>query len=148
MRYKIILIAFGILLFSFGCKSEKRYKDKNGNEFIEKDGKTYIIPAKYEKTGTSYKIFLRNESEKTVNIIEKFTLKPDEEKIFVFIDTDSILFDFGPKIFFGDTGLEVVDKNGELAGIGGKYWEKYKVPDDVAYGFVIVQSGEGDMPTK
>ena len=71
-----------------------------------------------------------------------------KEKIFEFVDTDSISFNFGSKIYFGDTGLEVEDKKGELAGIGGEYWENYKVPDDVEYGFVIVPSGEGDMPTE
>jgi len=140
----------GILSFLFGCKKEKesRYTDKHGNVIIEKGDETFIIPAEYEKTGASYKIFLRNETDKTISIKDKFTLKPNEEKIFEFIDTDSMLFDFGAKIFFGDTGLEVDDKKGELAGIGGEYWEKYKVLDDVEYGFVIVPQGEGDMPTE
>ena len=64
------------------------------------------------------------------------------------VNDEPYLFDFGAKIFFGDTGLEENDKKGELAGIGGEYWEKYKVPDDVEYGFVIVPPGEGDMPTE
>ena len=123
-------------------------QDKHGNVIIEKGDETFIIPAEYEKTGVSYKIFLRNETDKTVSIKDKFTLKPNEEKIFEFIDTDSMLFDFGAKIFFGNTGLEADDKKGELAGIGGEYWEKYKIPDDVEYGFVIVPPGEGDMPTE
>lgn len=138
----------GILSFLFGCKKENRYKDKLGNEIIEKGNDTYIIPAEYEKTGTSYKIFLRNETEKTVSIKNKFSLKPNEEKIIEFVDTDSILFDIGPKIYFGDNGLEVEDEKGELAGIGGEYWEKYNVPDDVEYGFEIVKPGEGDIPTE
>jgi len=148
MKIKTIILTMGILSFLFGCKEEKRYKDKHGNEIIEKGDETYIIPAEYEKTGAKYKIFLRNETDKPVSIKDKFTLQPNEEKIFEFVDTDSILFDIGPKIYFGDTGLEVEDKKGELAGIGGEYWEKYKVPDDVEYGFVIVPLGEGDMPTK
>lgn len=138
----------GILSFLFGCKKENRYTDKYGNVIIEKGDETHIIPVEYEKTGVSYKIFLRNETDKTVSIKDKFTLKPNEEKIFEFVDTDSILFDIGVKIFFGDTGLEVNDKKGELAGIGGEYWEKYKVPDDVEYGFVIVPPDEGDMPAE
>ncbi len=138
----------GILSFLFGCKKANTHTDKHGNVIIEKGDETYIIPAEYEKSGTSYKIFLRNETDKTIRIKDKFTLKPNEEKIFEFVDTDSILFDIGAKIFFGDTGLEVDDKKGELAGIGGEYWEKYKVPDDVEYGFVIVPPGEGDMPTE
>lgn len=141
MKLKTIILAMGILSFLFGCKKENRYKDKHGNE-------TYIIPAEYEKTGALYKIFLRNETEKTVNIKDKFSLKPNNEKIFEFIDTDSLLFDIGPKIFFGDNGLEVDDKKGELAGIGGEYWEKYNIPDDVEYGFVIVKAGKGDIATE
>jgi hypothetical protein len=145
MRVKAIILTMGILSFLFGCKNENRYKDKHGNEIIEKGDDTYIIPAEYKKTGASYKIFLRNETDKPVNIKSKFTLKPNDEKIFEFVDTDSIIFDIGTKIFFGETGLEVDDKKGELAGIGGEYWEKYKVPEDVEYGFVIVPAGEGDM---
>lgn len=145
MKLKTIILALGILSFLFGCKKENRYKDKHRNEIIEKGDKTYIIPAEYEKTGALYKIFLRNETEKTVNIKDKFSLKPNEEKIFEFIDTDSLLFDIEPKIFFGKNGLEVDDKKAELAGIGGEYWEKYNVPDDVEYGFVIVPQGKGDI---
>lgn len=145
MKLKKIVLIAGILSFLFACKKEKRYIDKHGNEIIEKGNKTYIIPSKYEKKGTTYKIFLLNETDKPVNIKSKFTLKPNEEKTFKFIDTDSILFDIGPKIYFGDNGLETEDKKGELAGIGGEYWEKYKVSDDVEYGFVIVKPGEGDI---
>ena len=138
----------GILSFLFGCKKETRYTDKHGNIIIEKGDKISIIPAEYVKTGASYKIFLRNETEKTIVIKDKFTLDPNEEKIFKFVDTDSILLDIGPEIYFGEYGLETDDKEGQLAGIGGEYWEKYKVPDDVEYGFVIVPPGEGDIATE
>ncbi|MEW7289376.1 hypothetical protein [Aquimarina sp. 2304DJ70-9] len=148
MKLKTIILTIGILLFLFGCKNENRYKDKLGNEIIEKGDETYIIPAKYEKTGASYKIFLRNETDKSVVIKKKFKLNPSEEKIFSLIDTDSILFDIGPEIYFGEYGLETEDKKGQLAGIGGGFWKKYKVPDDVEYGFVIVKAGNGDIPTE
>src|SRR5690554_1799114 len=148
MKLRTIILSMGILSFLFGCKIQNRYKDKHGNEIIEKGGETFIIPAEYKKTGESYKIFLRNETDKLVNIKDKFTLQPNEEKTFKFVDTDSILFDIGPKIYFGDNGLEVDDKKGELAGIGGEYWEKYNVPDDVEYGFVIVKPSEGDIQTE
>ena len=148
MKLKTIILTVGILSFLFGCKKENRYTDEHGNVIIEKGKETFIIPAEYKKTGESYKIFLRNETDKTVSIKDKFTLKSNEEKIFEFIDKDSMLFDFGAKIFLGDTGLEVKDKKGELAGIGGEYWDKYKVPDDVVFGFVIVPPGEGDMATE
>jgi hypothetical protein len=148
MKLKGIILIVGILSFLFSCKKEKGYIDKHGNEIIEKGDKTYIIPAEYEKKGTTYKIFLRNETDKPVNIKNKFTLKPNEEKTFKFTDTDSILFDFGSKIYFGDNGLETKDRKSELAGIGGEYWKKYKISDDVEYGFVIVKPGEGDIETE
>lgn len=148
MKLKTIILTMGILSFLIGCKKENRYTDKQGNVIIEKGDETFIIPSEYEKTQASYKIFLRNETDKLVSIENRFTLKPDEEKILEFVDTDTILFDFGAKIFFGNTGLEADDKKGKLAGIGGEYWENYKVPDDVEYGFVIVPPGEGDMPTE
>lgn len=148
MKLKTIILTMGILSFLFSCKNENRFKDKHGNEIIEKGDETFIIPTEYKKTGALYKIFLRNETDKAVNIKDKFTLKPNEEKIIEFDDTDSILLDIGSKIFFGDNGLEVDDKKGELAGIGGEYWEKYNVPDDVEYGFVIVKPSEGDIQTE
>lgn len=147
MKLKII-VTIGVLSFLFGCKKENKYKDKIGNEIFEKGDKTFVIPDEYEKSGTSFKIFLRNETDNTVNINGRFSLKSNENKIIEFMDTDSILFDIGPKIYFGDNGLEVEDEKGELAGIGGEYWEKYNVTDDVEYGFVIVKSGEGDVPTE
>lgn len=146
MNYKKFLIGILVLLLPFGCNNEKRYKDKQGNEFIEIDGKTYIIPAEYKKTGASYKIFLLNKTDEKVNIINRFDLRPGEQKVFDFIDTDSILFGFGTKIYFGNTGLESDDKKGQIAGIGGKYWDKYNVPENVEYGFVIVPVGKGDIP--
>ncbi|WP_396153311.1 hypothetical protein [Flavobacterium sp.] len=148
MKLKSIILTLGILSFLFGCKNDNRFKDKHGNEIIDKGDETFIIPAEYKKTGALYKIFFRNETDKTVNIKDKFTLKPNEERIIEFVDTDSILFDIGPKIYFGDNGLEVDDKKGELAGIGREYWEKYNVPDDVEYGFVIVNPSEGDIQTE
>jgi len=86
----------------------------------------------------------RNESNKAVNVMDKFTLEPNEDLIFNFIDADSIIFEKGFKIFFGETRLETEDEKVELAGIGGEYWAKYNVPNDVEYGFVIVKEGEGD----
>ncbi|WP_430425239.1 hypothetical protein [Maribacter litoralis] len=129
-------------------KAPKKYKNKHGNEIIEKGHESYMIHAEYLKTGASYKIFLWNNTDKIITIKDKFTLKPNEDKIFLFIDTDSISFDIGPKIYFGEYGLEISDKKSQIAGIGGEYWEKYNVPNDVEYGFVIVPPGEGDINTK
>ena len=138
----------GILSFLFGCKKETKFTDKHGNIIIEKGDDISIIPAEYEKSGTYYKIFLRNETTKSIELIDRLTLNPNEEAIINMADTDSILFNFGPKIYFGEFGLEVEDKKGELAGIGGDYWDIYKVPKDVEYGFVILPEGQGDAPTE
>lgn len=148
MKLKKLILVIGILSFAFGCEKEIRYTDKHGNIIIKKGDKMSIIPAKYTKTGKLYKIFILNKTDKSVNIKDKFTLNPSEEKTFGFSDTDSMIFDIGPKIYFGDYGLEEIDKRSQLAGIGGEYWKKYKVPNDVEYGFVIVPPGEGDSPTK
>lgn len=145
---RIISILIVPLITIFGCKKENRYFDKFGNEIIEKGDGISIIPAEYKKTGESYNIFLFNETGNSVNIADKFTLQPNEKKTFKFADIDSILFDIGPKIYFGDFGLEIEDKKSQLAGIGGEYWDKYNVPDDVEYGFVMVPPGEGDTPTE
>ncbi len=145
---RIISILIVPLITILGCKEENRYFDKHGNEIIEKGDEISIIPSEYKKTGEPYKIFLFNETEKSVNIADKFTLHPNEKKIFKFADSDSMFFDIGPKIYFGDFGLEIEDKRSQLAGIGGEYWDKYNVPDDVEYGFVIVPPGEGDTATK
>ena len=43
-------------------KKENRWTDSNGNIFIEKGNEISIIPAKYNKTGKEYKVFLHNET--------------------------------------------------------------------------------------
>ena len=145
MKQNVIVLAIGFLLVLFGCERETRYTDKHGNIIIEKGDEISIIPAKFDKTGEFYNIFLLNKTDISVIIIDKFTLNPGEARTFKFTDTDSMVFDIGPKIYFGEYGLETEDKKGQLSGIGGDYWKKYNVPDDVEYGFVIVPPGEGDM---
>ena len=143
-----LIFVLGITLFILGCKNDKRYFDKQGNEFIEKGDELYIVPTEYQKTGESYKIFCINKTDKKVSLIGRFELNPSESKVFEFNDRDTIIFDFGPKIYFGDYGLEYDDDKSQLAGIGGKYWEIYNVPDEVEYGFVIVEPGKGDNTKK
>jgi len=142
------IFLFFLFFTLFNCKKENRYFDKQGNEFIEKGDNTSIIPAEYSKTGNQYKIFLINETDKLINVKNKFSLKAGESKIFNLTDTDSIIFDTGPKIYFGEFGLETEDKKSQIAGIGGKYWDVYKVPKDVEYGFVIVPINQGDIATE
>lgn len=146
MKLNTVALIIGIISLLFICTQEKRHFSKQGNEIIEKGDSTFIIPIKYEKKGIVYKMFLRNETQNTISVVDRFSLQPFQQKIFEFKDTDSILFNNGPKIKFGEYGLETIDKKGELSGIGGEFWKKYSVPDDVEYGFVIVPPGEGDNP--
>ena len=152
-QYGLLIVGISIIvILSFFLirekKAPKKYKNKRGKEIIEKGHESYTIPADYLKNGASYKIFLRNNTDKIITIKDKFTLGPNEEKTFPFVDTDSISFDIGPKIYFGEYGLEISDKKSQIAGIGGEYWKKYNVPNNVEYGFVIVPPGEGDIATK
>tara|TARA_R110000744_G_C19293950_1_gene554965 strand:+ start:538 stop:1161 length:624 start_codon:yes stop_codon:yes gene_type:complete len=153
IQYGLLTVGISIIaILSFFLikekKAPKKYKNKHGNEIIEEGHESFMIPDEYLKTGASYKIFLRNNTDKFVTIKDKFTLGPNEDKVFPFVDTDSISFDIGPKIYFGEYGLEISDKKSQIAGIGGEYWEKYNVPNNVEYGFVIVPQGEGDIATK
>lgn len=149
------LLIVGIFIFAILSfflikekKAPKKYKNKNQNEILEVGHESYMIPDEYLKTEASYRIFLLNNTDKIVTIKDKFTLEPNEYKVFPFVDTDSISFDIGPEIFFGEYGLEIRDKKSQIAAIGGVYWEKYNVPNSVDYGFVIVPPGEGDIATK
>ena len=148
MKLKTIILTIGILSFLVGCKTENRYTDKHGNVIIEKGDETFIIPAEYEKTGESYKIFFLNKTNETITVEGKFNLNPNQEIIYEMKDTDSIQFNFGAKLYFADFGLERDDNKNQLAGIGGKFWQTYNVPNDVEYGFVIRNPGEGDVPNK
>ena len=125
MKLKTIILIIGLLSSLVGCKNGNRNIDKHGNEFYHKDDVEYIIPAEYEQTGESYKVFLINETNTLVKIKDKFSLQPNEDKIFEILDTDSILFESGTKLYFGEYGLEKDDVKGELAGIGGDYWDNF-----------------------
>lgn len=126
-------------------EKDKRYVDSNGNGFIEKENKVFIIPAKYEKTGKSYKIFLYNGTSNNIGLTKEFTIKPKEFKVFNVSDTDTLKLDNGVKFMFGETyGLEVEDKKSQVSGLGGKYLSDYGVPNEIDFAFVIVPIGEGD----
>ena len=147
-KYGLLFVGIGIfIIVSFLLIKEKIHKDRHRGNHGKGEG-VPSITAEYEKTGTSYKIYLRNETDKIVKIKDKFTLSPNEEKVFTFANRDSILLDIGAKFIFGEYGLEIDDKIGKIAGIGGEYWQKYNIPDNVDYGFVIVQPGEGDIVTE
>ncbi|UAB75582.1 hypothetical protein [Mesoflavibacter sp. SCSIO 43206] len=127
--------------------SEKveKWTDSNGNVFIEKGNEISIIPAKYNKTGKTNKVFIYNETSNGIGIIGNLKIKPNEFKVFNLKDTDTLKLENGVKFMFGETyGLEVEDKKSQVSGLGGKYLDIYKVPDYAEWAFVIVPIGDGD----
>ena len=124
---------------------EKKWTDEHGNVFIEKGTEVSIIPAKYNKTGKKYKVFLYNETTENIGIIKDLVIKPREFKVFNVSDTDTLKLDNGVKFMFGETyGLEVEDKKSQVSGLGGKYLTEYGVPNEIDFAFVIVPVGKGD----
>ncbi len=133
-----------VLFIVLSCKKENRFIDENGNEFIKKGDELFIIPAEYEKTGKSYKVFIYNETLKDVSITKDLKIKPNQFKVIHMKDTDTLRFDIGVKFMFGDEyGLEVEDKKSQILGLGGEFLDKYGVPDEAEWAFVIVPPGEG-----
>lgn len=128
-------------------ESEKveKWTDSNGNVFTEKGNEISIIPAKYNKTGKTYKVFIYNETSDEIGIIENLKIKPNEFRIFNLKDIDTLKLDNGVKFMFGETyGLEIEDKQSQVSGLGGKFLDEYKVPDEAEWAFVIVPIGKGD----
>jgi hypothetical protein len=145
-----IITALSILLITFfSCKKENRYFDENGNEFVEKGDKLFIIPTKYIKTGKIEKVFIYNETPKEIGVKENQKLKPNQFIVFDLKDTDTLFLDNGVKFMFGDEyGLEVEDKKSQVSGIGGTFLDDYGVPKEVEWVFVIVPQGKGDTATQ
>ncbi|WP_298902638.1 hypothetical protein [uncultured Psychroserpens sp.] len=130
---------------STNSQNEKKWTDSNGNVFIEEGNEISIIPANYNKNGKTYKVFIYNETSDEIGIIENLKIRPSEFKIFNLKDTDTLELDNGVKFMFGETyGLEVADKKSQVNGLGGKFLDEYKVPDEVEWAFVIVPAGKGD----
>jgi len=126
-------------------QKEEKWTDSNGNVFIEKGNEISIIPAKYNKTGKTYKVFIYNETSDEIGIIENLKINPNEFKVFSIRDTDTLKLNNGVKFMFGETyGLEIEDKKSQVSGLGGKFLDEYKVPDDAEWAFVIVPEGKGD----
>ncbi|XLS27639.1 DUF4844 domain-containing protein [Flavobacteriaceae bacterium M23B6Z8] len=124
---------------------EERWTDEHGNVFIQKGDEVSIIPAKYEKTGKTYKVFIFNETANEIQVSERLKIQPNEFKIFNIVDTDTLELNNGVKFMFGETyGLEIEDKKSQVSGLGGEFLKKYRVPDEADGAFVIVPEGKGD----
>ena len=126
-------------------KKMEKWTDSNGNVFTEKGNEIYIIPAKYSKTGKIYKVFIYNETSDEIGIIDSLKIKPNEFRVFKLKDIDTLKLNNGVKFMFGETyGLEIEDKKSQVSGLGGEFLEKYGVPDEAEWAFVIVPVGKGD----
>jgi len=124
---------------------EERWTDEHGNVFIQKGNEVSIIPAKYDKTGKTYKVFIFNETSNEIQVSKKLKIQPNEFKVFNVVDTDTLELNNGIKFMFGETyGLEIEDKKSQVSGLGGEFLVKYGVPDETEWAFVIVPEGEGD----
>lgn len=144
LLYKFFL---GITLLTSSCGnlSEERYTDDKGNIFIKKGENISIIPAQYETKGKTYKIFIYNETESEIGVLENIKIRPNEFIVVSLVDTATLKIDNGVEFKFGDTyGLEIIDEERQVSGSGGEYLKKYNVPDEAEWAFVIVPKGEGD----
>ncbi|WP_082591118.1 DUF4844 domain-containing protein [Sediminicola sp. YIK13] len=126
-------------------EKEERWTDEHGNVFIQKGNEVSIIPAKYEKTGKTYKVFIFNETSNEIQVSERLKIQPNEFKVFNMVDTDTLELNNGVKFLFGETyGLEIEDKKSQVSGLGAEFLVKYGVPDEAEWAFVIVPEGQGD----
>ena len=125
-------------------KEVEQWTDEHGNVFTEKDGKTFINPAKYTKKGRVYKVFFYNKTSNVVHFTNNLKIQPNEFQIINLKDVDTLELDNGVTFMFGDYGLEIDDTQSQVSGLGGSFLDKYKVPDDAEWAFVIVPPGEGD----
>lgn len=119
--------------------------DSNGNVFFQKGNEVSIIPAKYNKTGKTYRVFIFNETSNEIGIIQNLKINPNKSKVFNLKDSDTLKLDNGVKFMFGETyGLEIEDNKSQVGGLGGVFLNEYKVPEDAQWAFVIVPEGKGD----
>ncbi|MEP0264629.1 hypothetical protein [Dokdonia sp.] len=126
-------------------QKEEKWTDSNGNIFFQKGNEVSIIPAKYDKTEKTYRVFIFNETSNEIGSFKNLKINPNEFKVFTLKGTDTLKLDNGVKFMFGETyGLEIEDKKSQVSGLGGKFLEEYKVPDDAEWAFVIVPEGQGD----
>jgi hypothetical protein len=108
------------------------------------DGET-IEPKDYYSTGKEYKIFIFNQTIEPIKANQKVTIKPNESYLFKIPDTMGIALDNGIQFFFGETeGLEVIDNNIQVLGLGGEWLSKRNVPESADFAFSILNPGEGD----
>lgn len=104
-----------------------------------------IEPETYNATGKVYSIFIYNKTANSIRGNEKITIKPNESYVFKIPDTMGIALDNGIQFFFGETeGLEVIDNEIQVSGLGGEWLDKLNVPESTDWAFSILNAGEGD----
>ena len=148
----LICVATFTILFLCQCKSksekvEGAFNNKQSNKvYIDPNySEQNIDPATYTETGKVYTIFIHNETANSITANEKVTIKPNESYLFKMPDTMGIALNNGIQFFIGETvGLEVIDNNIQVAGLGGEWLDKLNVPDSADWAFSILNPGEGD----
>ena len=148
----LIYLTFFIAIFFFQCKSRTESNQNNVEE--AQNNKVYINPnysaetiepEAYNATGKIYSIFIYNETANPIRANKKVTIKSNESFVFKIPDTMGIALDNGIQFFFGETeGLEVIDNNIQVAGLGGEWLEKLNVPKSADWAFSILNPGDGD----
>lgn len=140
-----LLIGFAIVYLNLrNAKNENRYSD-NGNHFIEKGNRLFIVPSNYIVIGKRYNIFLYNDTTKEVGITKGLNIRPNQFKIINMRESDSLILNNGIKFTFADEdGLEITDEKSQISGLGGDFLDDYGVPEKVEWAFVIVPAGKGD----
>lgn len=104
-----------------------------------------IEPEKYNTTGKLYNIFIYNETANPIKANEKVTINSNESYVFKIPDTLGIALNNGIQFFFGETeGLEVIDNNIQVTGLGEEWLEKLNVPPSTDWAFSISNPGGGD----
>jgi len=150
-KFLIYIITF-VTIFFFQCKSITENKKDDIDD--TQTNKVYISPnyrgetiepTTYKATGKVYSIFIYNETVNSISANEKITIKPNESFVFNIPDTMGIALSNGIQFFFGETeGLEVIDNNIQVSGLGGEWLDKLNVPKSSDWAFSILNPGDGD----
>ena len=132
-------------LASIETNKVEKWTDENGNVFLQKGDETYLLPAKYEKTGKKYKIFIFNKTLNQIFISDKLNIPPNNFIVFNLSDTDTLNLNNGVKFMFGDTfGLEQEDLNHQVSAIVEDFFLGHEITDDIDWAFAIYPEGQGD----
>ena len=103
------------------------------------------LGSKQKETEWYYTIYLRNETHKNIRIKDNLTIEPNQSVVLNLDDTNDLSLDNGVVFRLSENeDLETIDPKNQVSGIGEEYDEKYGIPKDVTWAFVILNENEGD----